>query len=54
MKTKFKLVVLSDVTNHPIVQKKLVRANELLSKSDLSPIYERRKQREEAKKGLGI
>lgn len=50
MKTEFKLVVLNDVTNHPIVQKKLARANELLSKTDLSPIYEERKRREAAKK----
>ncbi|MCF2492134.1 hypothetical protein [Dyadobacter chenhuakuii] len=54
MKQEFKLVELHDVTNHPIVQKKLARANELLSKTDLSPIYERRKQREEAKKKTGI
>lgn len=43
-------VKLNDVTNHPIVQRKLREANEMLAKTDLTPIFEARKQREEAKK----
>lgn len=50
MKEEKQQVKLTDISNHPIVQKKIQEANEMLRNTDLSPIYERRKQREDAKK----
>ncbi|MCE7065708.1 hypothetical protein [Dyadobacter sp. CY326] len=50
MKEEKQKVKLNDISNHPVVQRKLREANEMLSKTDLSPIFESRKQREDAKK----